>query len=188
MKIALTGAHGVGKSTLVSLLKYEFQSKGYSAEFTPEVPRLICEIVNDKEYFRRGHNSLLKQSLILLGQLIVEEKMHNTENLNVQICDRTLFDHWAYSLSLFGQEIREGNYQTIYESFIAEHCKSYDRIFYIPIEFKPFDDGIRESDEEFQREIDNLIVQLLEKHNINYETITGSVSNRIAIIMKSLKL
>jgi nicotinamide riboside kinase len=186
MKIALTGAHGVGKSTLADHLKEEINKKGITVSMTPEVPRLICEAVNDNEYFRRGHNSLIKQSLILLGQLVIEEQLR--ENVNIQICDRTLFDHWAYSLSLFGDEIKNGNYTDVYEKFISEHCNSYDKIFYIPIEFKPIDDGIREADEDFQKEIDGLIVNLLKKHKIRFEIITGSVENRANKILEMLNL
>ena len=186
MKIALTGAHGTGKSTLAKFLQAEIEKRNLIASVTPEVPRMICETVNDKEYFRRGNNSRLKQSLILLGQLVIEEQ--SQKNVNVQICDRTLFDHWAYSLSLFGKEILEGNYTEVYENFISQHCKSYDKIFYLPIEFKPLDDGIRESDEKFQSEIDELIVGLLKKHNLNYETITGSVENRCKTILETIKL
>ncbi|HMK18189.1 MAG TPA: ATP-binding protein [Chitinophagaceae bacterium] len=186
MKIALTGAHGVGKSTLANFLKQEITNKGKTVSITPEVPRLICEAVNDNEYFRRGNNSLLKQSLILMGQLVVEEKLR--KNVEVQICDRTLFDHWAYSLSLFGNEIITGNYTGVYEKFISEHCKSYDQIFYIPIEFKPLDDGVRESDEGFQIEIDGLIISLLKKYEINFETITGTIENRGKMILENLNL
>ena len=186
MKIALTGAHGTGKSTLAKFLKEEISKRNKIASVTPEVPRMICETVNDKEYFRRGNNSLLKQSLILLGQLIIEEQ--NQKGVDVQICDRTLFDHWAYSLSLFGKEITDGNYTEVYEKFISQHCKSYDKVFYLPIEFKPLDDGIRESDEKFQSEIDELIVGLLKKHKIEYETITGSVENRSETILKSINI
>ncbi len=186
MKIALTGAHGTGKSTLAKFLKEEISKRKKIASVTPEVPRMICETVIDKEYFRRGNNSLLKQSLILLGQLVIEEQ--NQKGVDVQICDRTLFDHWAYSLSLFGKEIIKGNYTEIYEKFISQHCISYDKVFYLPIEFKPLDDGIRESDEKFQSEIDEIIVGLLKKHKIQYETITGSVEKRCETILKAINI
>ena len=94
MKIALTGAHGTGKSTLAKFLQAEIEKRNLIASVTPEVPRMICETVNDKEYFRRGNNSLLKQSLILLGQLVIEEQ--SQKNVNVQICDRTLFDQLIF--------------------------------------------------------------------------------------------
>lgn len=186
MKIALTGAHGVGKSTLASYLRQLITEKKISSSITPEVPRLICDITNDNEYFRRGHNTLLKQSLILMGQLVIEERLRKIAD--IQICDRTLFDHWAYSLSLFGSEIKEGGYDEIYEKFISDHCKSYDKIFYLPIEFKPKDDGVRESDEAFQSEIDSLIIGLLKKYNVEYHTINGSVENRGKLILNYLNL
>lgn len=186
MKIALTGAHGVGKSTLANFLKTEIDKKAISVSITPEVPRLICDAVNNNEYFRRGRNSLLKQSLILIGQLVIEE--HLRKDGVIQICDRTLLDHWAYSLNLFGKEIEEGHYTEIYETFISTHCASYDKIFYIPIEFKPVDDGVRESDEIFQSKIDKSILDLLIKHKIEFQTITGSIKTRGETILKYINL
>lgn len=186
MKIALTGAHGVGKSTLANLLETVISNKDKTISITPEVPRLICDEINDNEYFRRGNNSLLKQSFILIGQLVVEEQLR--KNVDIQICDRTILDHWAYSLSLFEKEINQANYAKIYERFIIDHCKTYDRIFYIPIEFEPEDDGVRESDKDFQSEIDRLIVSLLTKYKIDYTTINGTIENRAELILKNLNL
>lgn len=183
MKIALTGAHGVGKSTLAHSLLETLSKQGKTVVVTPEVPRLICDIVDDKEYFRRGNNSLLKQSLIMLGQLVIEER---AQNVDFQICDRTLFDHWAYSLSLFKEEITTGKYEDLFEHFIKEHCQTYEAIFYIPIEFAPKDDGVREDDVSFQKEIDSLIVGLLNKHKINYVQITGSIDERTTKILQAI--
>ena len=186
MKIALTGAHGVGKSTLANFLMEQIKKKSIYACVTPEVPRLICDEMKNKEYFRRSNNSLLKQSLILFGQLVLEEE--SIENTAVKICDRTIIDHWAYSLNLFSNDIHKEELSKMYEFFISKHCLTYDKIFYIPNEIKPIDDGVRESDINFQEEIDRAIVSLMDKFKLNYETVTGSVENRCQIIIKSLAL
>jgi tRNA uridine 5-carbamoylmethylation protein Kti12 len=64
MKIAFTGSHGVGKTTLINELEKEL-SISKNIEVTKEIPRIICEGVNNPEYFRRGQNNLEKQLLIL---------------------------------------------------------------------------------------------------------------------------
>src|SRR5215210_6845411 len=166
MKIALTGAHGVGKSTLAMSLQQQLKAKNISVIVTPEVPRMICDLVDDKEFFRRSNNTLLKQSLIMVGQLVIEEQ---NKGYDIQICDRTLFDHWAYSLSMFEDELNKNNLCEVFEKFITDHCFTYDKIFYIPNEIKPIDDGTRESDLAFQANIDLIITQLLNKHNIAYK-------------------
>jgi thymidylate kinase len=184
MKIALTGSHGTGKSTLSEYLKAQVEKRGLSAEITSEAPRHICDLVGDNEYFRRGKNSLLKQSLISIGQLALERQC--LDSIDVQICDRTLMDHLAYSLNLFEDEIREDDFLEVYEHFISMHCRSYDKIFYLPIEFKPVDDGVREADEAFQAEIDRLLVSLFKKHGMELETVTGSVEERCEQVLRSI--
>jgi len=184
MKIALTGAHGVGKSTLAIFLQEQWQREGKNVVVTPEVPRLICTQVDDKQYFRRGQNSLAKQALILLGQLVVEAEQD--QQADVQICDRTLFDHWAYTLHAFRDELASPQLLEAYEWLIAKHCASYDAIFYIPNEIQPVDDGTREADLVFQAEIDALITSLLQRHQLSYVTLTGSVEARATQLITAL--
>ena len=69
MKIALTGAHGTGKTTLTDALHREL-SKSYSVEICREVPRVIIESVGDDEFFRRGNNTTLLQCLIFMFQIM----------------------------------------------------------------------------------------------------------------------
>jgi thymidylate kinase len=186
MKIALTGAHGVGKSTLAAYLQDKLQQTGKQVVVTPEIPRLICEHNADPEYFRRGNNSLAKQTLILLGQVITEAD--NKHKYDIEICDRTLFDHWAYTLHAFRHELSVEHLEETYEWFIAKHCSTYDKIFYIPTEIKPVDDGIREADIPFQTEIDKIIVGLFNKNNLAFVTIAGSVEKRAVDVINSLNL
>lgn len=168
----------MGKSTLAHFLEEELSKIGKAVCVTPEVPRLICDSVGDREYFRRGKNSLLKQTLILVGQLVVEAEPKEAGSL--QICDRTLLDHWAYTLHAFREELAVQDLLEVYETFIVRHCATYDKIFYIPNEVQPVDDGTREADLLFQTEIDRLIVGLMEKYGLAYTTITGTTERRAA--------
>jgi len=185
MKIAFTGSHGVGKTTLINELEKEL-SNSKKIEVTKEIPRIICEVVNNPEYFRRGQNNLEKQLLILLGQIIQEYELSKS-NLEIVLCDRTIFDHWAYTLYLFEKELND-DYIKIIENFLVKHMSSYDKIFYIPIEFEVEDDGTREDDKEFQTRVDSLIIRNLEKFKIPYLKITGNVQNRIELVKKELEL
>jgi nicotinamide riboside kinase len=186
VKIALTGAHGVGKSTLAHFLKEELGKFNKAARVTPEVPRLICDFVGDREYFRRGKNTILKQALILIGQLVIEAEQRKADSL--QICDRTLLDHWAYTLHAFKEELAAQDLLEVYETFTVRHCATYDKIFYIPNEVQPVDDGTREADLLFQAEIDRLIVDLMDKHGLAYTTITGTTERRAAQVQSFLEL
>lgn len=185
MKIAFTGSHGVGKTTLIDNLEKEL-SRVKSIVVTKEIPRIICELVNNTEYFRRGVNNLEKQLLIFLGQVIQEYELTNS-NFELTLCDRTIFDHWAYTLYLFEKELNN-EYINIIENFLLKHMSSYDLIFYIPIEFEVEDDGTREDDKEFQKKIDSIIINNLEKFKIPFIIISGTIDDRIKIVQKQLNL
>ncbi|MBN4046970.1 AAA family ATPase [Olleya sp. AH-315-K02] len=121
MKIAFTGAHGVGKTTLINQLKKEV-AKNYNVSVTKEVPRIVCDLVNESEYFRRDNNSLEKQLLILLGQFTLEYENVNNNSL-ITICDRTIYDHWAYTIHLFDDKM-DSNFRLSAEYFLNKHMKS----------------------------------------------------------------
>lgn len=176
-KIAFTGAHGVGKTTLTQALVAHLRSNGMVVEMTAEVPRLICDRAGDPTLFRRSNNTPLRQMLILLGQIDIEARPTDTSP-DLLVCDRTLLDHWAYTKHFFRDILQQEGVLDLYEQFVAEYCRTYDRVFYLPIEFAPLDDGTRESDLEFQRAIDELIADAMQVHNLPYITVTGRVEER----------
>lgn len=183
MKIAFTGAHGVGKTTLINKLEKGLSLK-HSVNVTKEIPRIICDLINDPEYFRRGNNTPVKQMTILLGQLTQEYELAKSDLL---ICDRTIFDHWAYTTYLFKGKMTEEHIKTC-ETFQCKHMKTYDKIFYIPIEFEVEDDGTREADELFQKEIDTIIKKNLNKYDFQYIPITGTIDERYQKVIQQLEL
>jgi thymidylate kinase len=153
-KIALTGAHGVGKTTLAHELCTSLRADcGLAAVLTAEVPRIVCDLASEPEFFRRGQNNALKQMMLLYGQLEYEIAAAAKEP-DIVICDRSVLDHWAYSTYLFREVYEEAGVLDICEQLVEWHCRSYDRLYRIPIEFPPTDDGTREGDEAFQHAIE----------------------------------
>ena len=76
-----------------------------------------------------------------------------------------------------------------YEEFVKFSVhKRYDIIFYTPIEFELEKDWTRFEDSEFQKEIDEIILQKLDEYRIPYITLRGSVEERIAIIENAIDL
>ena len=177
-KFAFVGAHGVGKTTLVAAVGKWINANGCAAETTPEVPRLICEMVQDPTFFRRGNTSLLKQTAILLAQMAVEHAPASAHG-NALLCDRAVLDHWAYTKHLFQDDLAEAQLEEPLEHFVRLHCASYRLLIHIPIEFAPEDDGTREDHVVFQKDIDRLILNLLDSWNLPYTTIGGSLAIRV---------
>lgn len=183
-KIALTGAHGTGKTTLLAALSKFFKNQGESHLLVPEIPRIACQAAGDPEFFRRGFNSLNKQLMLLFGQVVYESTCGKQTSL--LICDRTVIDHLAYTRVLFGEELKSSQIDMLIEDFAVKHSKTYDEIFYLPIEFPPVDDGIRESDILFQRSVDNEIRALLDANKISVTTVSGTVEERASLVFRSI--
>jgi nicotinamide riboside kinase len=186
LKITFVGAHGTGKTTLVRALSQRISEKGISCTMTDEVPRVVCESAGDPTFFRRGNNSLAKQSLLLIGQPIYEAAA-TLEGAAVVLCDRSILDHWAYTRCLFMDDLRSEGILAPAGDFVSKYCETYDAIFYVPIEFASIDDGTREGDPTFQQAIDSEIRALLNSYNIQYHTIKGTVDERVDTVLKKLE-
>ncbi|WP_299631760.1 AAA family ATPase [uncultured Roseobacter sp.] len=180
MKLALSGAHGTGKTTLVNAL-YEELKDSRNVEICREVPRVIGEVVGDREYFRRGNNTELRQALIFLYQ-VMEDHLVGSDK-DILISDRTMVDHLAYTDVLFPEFSGTSEFKVISDA-VQRWLATYDYILKVPIEFKVQDDGTREADLSFQASIDQKIDEFYLKFGVNPVVITGSVSDRVAQVLR----
>jgi ATPase subunit of ABC transporter with duplicated ATPase domains len=129
LRIALMGAHGTGKTTLANALVGSMHKLGIRASRLSEAPRIICDRAGNPGFFRRGQNTPLRQDLIFIVHLIQELDSLLSE-AEVLVSDRSLLDHWAYTLHLFAREFEIEDLQSLYEGFILDHCRLYDVIFF----------------------------------------------------------
>src|SRR5690554_5143182 len=108
MKIAISGSHGTGKSTI--LARARETTALASASFVDEVPRSLCERVGDPLFLQRGQNSLTRQLLLIACQIAEEATVAGSSTV---VTDRSVVDHWAYTLAVLdpadseGAEVRE---------------------------------------------------------------------------------
>lgn len=174
MKIALSGAHGTGKTTLVENVKLILTAT-HQIEICREVPRVIGDIADDREFFRREQNTLLRQCSIFLYQVIEDHMVQ--ASADVVISDRTMVDHLAYTEVLF-PEFKETTEYNVISKAVGVWLETYDKIVKVPIEFTVEDDGTREADSAFQRNVDEKIDELYVDFGIKPSSVTGSVSER----------
>lgn len=166
MKIILTGAHGTGKTTILN-------------HYKGKMP-VITEVVRN----------LIKQG-VKINEMGDEEGQHIIFNTHIKnlseapeyISDRGPTDAIAYSA--YHYEMQEGKVslkELKYEiDELGKFIKNNPDIIwcYFPIEFPVVDDGVRSTEEEFRKYIDESIKEVLDVFVVNYYTITGTVEERI---------
>ena len=168
MKYALTGSHGVGKTTVVNVLTDWLEENGLKAIVNSSNARKIKQsggIVNEE-----GDDQV---------QLIVECSHVSKFCEDNWFADRSVIDGYAYTEYLYKKGKVSGFVLETVEDLMNVFIKNYTEIFYIPIEFTVTDDGIRKNDELFQKEIDEIVLNTLKNSGVKYHTISGTVFERV---------
>lgn len=172
MKIAMIGAHGVGKTTLCFEVAVLLKKQDISVEFVKEVAR-SCPLPINRE------TNLEAQSWILHTQ--IAEELRAANMASHVLCDRSAIDNYAYLTWAAGGRPE-------LDTLVAAWMKTYDLLWKVPITTSPSYDGIRDMDVKFQKEIDGLVDQLLEKHAIPHNRLDPGMdrNNWIHEIAKEL--
>ena len=174
MKIGLCGTMSVGKTTLVDALKD-----------VSEFKYLVTRTERSKELMSMGiplnTDSTVKGQAVFLAERASELMVEKI------ITDRTIIDVMAFA------KCSESMYHFEADDFcdFASHMLSeYDYIFYVSPEGVEIEDnGVRETDADYRKMIDESIQLLLIKyrHKIkNLVEITGSTEERIKLIKQAI--
>jgi nicotinamide riboside kinase len=157
-RIVITGAQSTGKTTLLKrIISY------LKLPCIEEIPRKVASLLGIPKNGRLSSiQRLLWQEGIIWWQISLEE------TFNSFISDRSLIDHWAYTIHWLG---RNNELNSIYE-LIKKQVQKYTHIIYIPpiLPFKK--NGFRSIDLDYINNIDNLIQEILEEW-------FGKTSNKI---------
>jgi nicotinamide riboside kinase len=70
---------------------------------------------------------------------------------------------------------------------VADHCGTYDLLLYLPPEIELELDTVREDDVEFQKAIDATLIQQLRANSLNYQSVSGTVAERVEQSFGSIK-
>ncbi len=174
MKVALIGAHGTFKTTLIYFLAGVLKAKGKSVG-------IIREVVRSCPYFRRGHGNILAQNWILLTQSQLEREYQ--DKFDFVICDRSLIDNFIYAREAYENEEQE--LPQWIEPFVMHHAKTYNFLFKTPIsEQGLIEDQVRSTDREWQLDIDRKIKEYLKEKEIKYIELPKSEAERFDEILE----
>jgi hypothetical protein len=145
MKIGLIGSHGVGKTTLCFDVAARLKRLDLGVELVKEVAR-GCPLPINRETTAEA------QAWILHSQ--IAEEIVAAARYDIVVSDRTVLDNYAYMVHKIG-------HHPAYDALVRTWMSTYDALFRVPIVDAPSFDGIRDTSSTFQREIDELIADLL---------------------------
>lgn len=151
MKVALIGTHGVGKTTLCYDLAARLKRADVDVELVREVAR-HCPLPINRQTNEKA------QSWILHTQMAweLEAEAHH----DLVLCDRSVLDNYCYLLYAEGP-------QPHWEPLLSRWLATYDLLVKVPLWTRPRWDGVRDTDESFQRAIDELLDGELERRTLS---------------------
>lgn len=156
-KVAIVGAHGVGKTTLLNDERIEY----------PKIMETARKVVSKYIGINKSKYEIEKE--IILEQTKEEEKKEKF------LADRSFLDIFAYSIYFFTKgEMTQEELNEISNMVLPKIEGNYDAFIYIPIMFELVEDGVR-MDKESQQVVDDIIHSLLE--GVNVPVITLNVKD-----------
>lgn len=174
MRIMLTGAQGVGKTTLLDSLKEQKELEGY--EFVREVVRDLMA-----KGFKINENGTDETQLA-----VMEAHIENLKK-DKAIFDRGILDCLVYTRYLYEHgKIKESTLNKVAEA-TKKYIDAYDVIFYIAPEFDIVPDGVRSTQVEFRDEIVGIFEQTIKDLDINVVILRGGVAARTKSFLDVVK-
>jgi nicotinamide riboside kinase len=171
MKIGFCGTMSVGKTTLVKALQEIPELKGY--KFATERSQYLNSLG-----IPLNHGTTIEGQTIFLAERVTELMQPNI------VTDRTIIDVMAFTKCARKTSYIDGD---AFEEYAKRFIYLYDYMFYIsPEGIEMEDNGVRETDLDYRKEIDEEIQKLVLKHRSVYYTIKGSTEERIKQILKTI--
>lgn len=149
-KVAIVGAHGIGKTTLAKALTERANSKGKKAIYLEEMVRSCPYPIHEKQ-------SIEATEWIIFNQILAEHTI-TAQNPDFIFCDRSCYDPIVYHEIANMPDIDScralmGTFRAL-KALAACHLREYHSIIFIFPSEKPIDiDGFRNIDREYRDKI-----------------------------------
>lgn len=169
--LALLGAHGTGKTTLLKAFTKKHPEYVWS-DGTSRPMKMIQERLGLSKHQYQEANNIMA----------INRHAMNKDQSNY-ITTRTLVDNYIYS--------KLAGFKDLMEEVDYELCNLDFRnitYFYLPIEFDIEDDGVRSIDRKFQDDFNDAILAASFKYNFDLNTLSGSIEERVKQLEKHLGL
>lgn len=179
--VGLIGADGTGKSTLCRALRSQFPKN--KLRYISEVSRNVIA-----KGYPLGKDANAESYLVLMHDQL-REMQHMVRNGTPFVSDRTLLDQLCYARvnSKLPRPAISDNLIGLMEYVWLLERERYKFYFYFPIEFDSIDsDGVRETDRQYQQDIDREFRKLIDNNNIPIVELRGSPQERLATARTAL--
>ena len=175
MRIAISGAQSVGKTTVLNALRSEKIFKDY--HIANEVTRRVGSYglpINEN-------------GIDLTQRLIMQEHIVNTFMYDKFIADRSAWDGLVYSIYLWTKGRISYDAMNYSQLVFMKVQPTYDIQFYIEPEFDMIDDGVRSTDKGFRDDIIRIFESTAIDYKMNAVRLTGSVRERVEQVLRAIK-
>lgn len=180
MRIAIVGAHGVGKTTLGQCVVKTLESSKRIV-FNTNIARSLIA----KGYPLNKDATTESYIQYIIAQLSAEQ---SAESCDLFISDRTLLDPLAYATvnqKYEGSKVPKSIIDTLLHVWLLEQ-KQYDFYIFVPIEFPMPKDEIRPQDECYRKLVEEEMIAYLERYHINYICVRGTIQERCALVCSAI--
>lgn len=181
MIVVLTGAHSCGKSTLVEFFRgkegFECIDSVTRDTITPEERKVDNGVSEEGQL--RILDAIWKKSIELCAA--------NRKDPNkIYLLDRSVFDFIAYNRAFVKRGWLDAKIAEDIEDKLKDVPEMYDLVFYLPIEFKIVDDGVRSLDEDLRKDVDEEILNQVLWNKVRAVKLHGSVKQRVTNISRAI--
>ncbi len=168
MRIAFTGTHSTGKTTLLNALKNAPKFLEY--RFADEITRVISKTYKINEF---GDDET--QRRIMLSHV------ENIKFDNV-IMDRCSLDGYCYTKYLWEKGNVSKEVLDMAREVNDRIVNDYDIIFYLTPDFELTDDGVRSTNAEFRSRVAEIFDEEIRKVTTKVVYLKGTVEERLTTI------
>lgn len=174
MRIAISGTHSTGKSTLLEELKKHPLIIQNEFQFAGGITRSIG--AKGVKINEEGGDTT---------QLLAIAKHIENYTLQPSILDRCALDCYCYTIYLYEKgQIKDETLEIVQTMFKK---LKYDIIFYLKPEFGIVSDGVRSENNEFQTRVREIFDSVLLSYKVPHITLTGSVAQRLSTMIDAIK-
>jgi hypothetical protein len=186
MKLAFTGTHATGKTTLLDAYT-EHRKCQIGRQNSFGYIKGIARNILSRGFPLNKDGNIYSYVNYINDQLEAEKKMSEFEDF---ISDRTLLSPLAYALTntALPRPFIPDYFISMMENIWLMEKERYDLYLYFPIEFPMICvEGVHPADNEYRKQVDVTIHNLLKKHNIRHIHITGTVEARLDKLIRIFK-